>query len=203
MTSINNLQFLPDPAKWKPVDVQIFIWAILLIGGLCTFGFSPYEIHMDGMAVKELQSDPVYPLKAVFTLIGLAGAILSIPVTIWEIIVRDRKGSNSVLQVSTAISTIIIGWIIYPFWVYGAFQAYFNNEQTGDPTTVIPELWLGDVWILGAIVIMLFAFLAIPVLFLFNFIITIKNRSWRQGIYSVITMLITAAVFYFPFGLSY
>jgi hypothetical protein len=159
-----------------------------------------------------IQADPLYAIRASFITGGLIASALSVLILLWDLRTRINEllelkiVSNVILRMSMTICSLSIGWVAFPYWINGVFQAYRGNRPPDcylnafDPKALLPMIWIGDIWRLGVIFIFLVAFFIGSALLLISPVIFIKGRNWREGVATVACLAITAAIFFLSPG---
>jgi hypothetical protein len=155
-----------------------------------------------------IQADPLYGLRAALIIGGLITALLSLASFLREVIERGTQLldtgmiSYTALQISLTLCSLSIGWALFPYWVNGIFQAYqgvgsdYCTLQAYDPDNLMPMIWIGGIWWLGAFFISIFAFGGGVFLFLVTAVLLIKEGGWKHRIPTLICLGIQAAVVY-------
>lgn len=191
-----NIQ--PDGAL-TPFFLQCIMFSLLVVTSPFALSFTPYpRIFTDGVWNAPFQSDPIFPIRAGFIIGGMLAAILSAYLLVWEIAKGKENASVRVLQASMALCSLQIGWVAFPYWVNGIFQAYAGNRRVADfdPKGLMPGIWMGEFWRLSASLIYLETFAAVIALFVFNIDTTLSKRKWKQGVATIICLAMTFAIFY-------
>lgn len=160
--------------------------------------FAPYHrIYTDGVWNSVLQSDPTFRTRAVFILGGMLAAIVSMCLLVWEIAKGSENGSIRILQASMALCSIQIGWVAFPYWVNGVFQATTSGPHADlDPKALMPAIWVGEIWRLTASLAYMIALAFIIALFVFNIQNLLSKRTWKQGLATVLCLVLTFSIFY-------
>lgn len=161
---------------------QIIILGLLLLSAPYAMSFTPYErIATDGVWNAPIRLDPMYSIRAGLIIGGLVCALSSFSLLLYTII--KRCGSDLILRASLTLCSIYIGWAVFPYWVNGMFQAYSGNAPVDDfdPKALIPMIWIGEIWRLGALTVLFGAFWLGIVLLIFNTGNLIKYKDiWRR-----------------------
>lgn len=179
---------------------------MILLAPLATL-FTPYEGIFEGNWRGSLHMDSLYHLRAGLIIAGMVAAVVSVGLVVVELVKRFNvvlepiDGTNLVLQMSMAICSLSLGWAAFPYWINGVFQAYSGNAPVPytylyDPKDLIPMIWIGEVWRLGAIGTMFSVVFAGPILFLANLGLSFVTKSWKKGVATAICLTISAAVFF-------
>lgn len=178
--------------------LQCSLLTLLVISLPFALSFAPYSrIYTDGVWNCVLESDPTFRTRALFILGGMLAAILSVCLLAWEIAKGSENGSVRTLQASMALCSIQIGWVAFPYWVNGVFQATTNGPQADlDPKALMPGIWIGEIWLLTASLAYMIALAFIIALFVFNIENLLSRRTWRQGLATVLCLVLTFAIFY-------
>jgi hypothetical protein len=182
--------------------LQAIILILLLIAAPYAMSLTPYErIYTDGVWKAPLHSDPLYPVRTILILGGLVAAVFSVSLLVWELAKGRATASCRILQASMALFSLQIGWLAFPFWVNGVFQAYSGNAPSNavldfDPAALMPMIWVGEIWRLGASLLYVGSLAGVIALFIFNCDITIVRRTWKQGLVTLILLVMTFSVFY-------
>lgn len=179
---------------FAPIRIQPLLLAALLVTAPFVTSFTVYEKICSGLP---LQADPLYFGRAVLILVGLAIAVLSLAMLLWVII--KKRFEYIVSQLSMTLCSFTIGWLYFPFWVNGVYQAYRGHGpdctlNVYDPKFLPPAIWLGDIWQLGAMLtygLAMFGGLALSVMAI---LLLLVKRDWKQGGLTLICSAITLAV---------
>jgi hypothetical protein len=169
--------------------------------------FTPYE----GMFTGEkwhgsLDMDSLYHLRVGLIIGGMVGAVMSVGLLLvdmvkrFNVVLEPRVGTDLVLQMSMAICSLSLGWAAFPYRINGVFQGYSGNAPVPytylyDPKHLMPMIWIGEVWRVGVLGIMLSVVFGGPILFLASLGLSFVTKSWKKGLATAICLAISAAVF--------
>jgi hypothetical protein len=188
--------------KFTPLLLQSVILILLIIFTPYVMTFAPYErIYMDGVWSTPWHLDSQYSLRVILIIAGLLGGVFSFLCLMYELKRSDWEINNVLLQASMTLCSLSIGWRSFPYWVNGVYQAHKGNARLADfdPKALMPEIWIGDIWRLGAGLISIFAIAGIPVLFLYTLISFKENKMWKPSIATVLCLaMLTAVQIYSP-----
>ena len=159
-----------------------------------------------------IQADPLYGIRASLILGGLVVSVLSFTLMLWQLIkkrnqiLETRLVSKVALELSVTFCSLAIGWVAFPYWVNGVFQGYRGNRPADcylsafDPKYLMPMIWVGEIWRLGVMLIFLAGIFIGPALLLVSLASTIKAKSWKEGVATVVCLAITGAILFLSPG---
>lgn len=179
---------------FAPIRIQPLLLAALLVAAPFAISFKAYEKICSNLPI---QADPLYLLRAVFIIGGLTIAILSVAMLVW--VISKQRFEYLVSQLSMTLCSFTIGWVYFPFWVNGVFQAYRGNGpdcplNIYDPKYLPPAIWLGGIWQLGAILNYILVMAGGLALFALAIFLLLVNRDWKQGGLTLICLALTLAI---------
>lgn len=193
--------------KVTPALLQTMTLACLLIATPFAMTFVPYEkIYIQGLWHTQLHSDPLYRVRSAFVIGGMFATLFSVGALIWELIREDNEGKwdlrKLVLSLSMVVCSISIGWRSFPYWVNGVFHAYSSNDFPSearvfdlDPKGLLPEIWIGDYWSLGVVLITGIAYIGIPILFVLSAVLAYREKTWRRALGTAAILAIAALTY--------
>lgn len=181
-----------------PFTLQCTLLSLLIVSSPFAMSFSPYyRIYTDGVWNAVLESDPTFRTRAIFILGGMLSAILSMCLLVWEIAKGSESAGIRILQASMALCSMQIGWVAFPYWVNGVFRVAAHAPLADlDPKALLPTIWVGEIWLLSAPLAYMLALALIIGLFVFNIENLLSKRTWKQGLATVLCLVLTFAIFY-------
>jgi len=171
---------------------------VMVILALFCMLFKPYGgIYVDGVWRAAYTLDPLYPLRVVLILAGLAGGVISIGLLVWET-ARAGESIDLNLQLSMTLASLAIGWAAFPYWVNGVFQAYIGNAPTADfdPQALMPANWINPVWYGTVVGLFLVSIVAVPPVIVCCLLLSVRSRNRRKLLASALWLSITFALFW-------
>jgi hypothetical protein len=203
--------------RWSLMDrsfnrAQALILGVLVILGIYAMTFTPYEaVFAKGVWGTDFRLDPQFRLRATLIGTGLAGAALSVLVLLLafslKVIRGDEEEGDFPLQAAVTLVSMSIGWLAFPYWVNGVFQAFTGNRAVlarmpvldFDPKALMPASWLGGCWWWLAFFLFYLLALGIPVLALTDLAYALWTRRWRQaGLIACCLAVVSAIVYLQP-----
>jgi hypothetical protein len=194
-----------------PAVLQRIILLLLLMTSPYAMSFLPYEgIYADGVWKAPFHLDPLYYMRASLIWGGLLAGLICLILLFWELgnasnlILQPSLVREVILDTSVTLCSLTIGWAAFPYWVNGMFQAFSGNprvlEKTDilnfDPFALMPAVWLGSIWSFAVYIIILLDIIVVPIFFLLTLFVSIKTKTWKQGIATILCLSISLAVFY-------
>ena len=148
-TEINSLR-LP----WLSLGLLLLLVALAPY----TMKFAPFAPHD--------AADSLHLRRVVLVLFGLLTAVIAFI----EFVAALRRSHTDVIALApfaaVFLTCAVIGWRSYPYWANGVYQvgigAFPPMDQ--DPKSLIPMVWIGDLWRLPVLVLYLLCYLAVPAL---------------------------------------
>jgi hypothetical protein len=187
-----------------PILIQSALLFSLLVASPFAMSFTAYQGICNNMP---LQADPLYTLRATLIIAALIVALLSLTLLIWYLvktrhqILHTDMADGVALQMSMTICSLTIGWVAFPYWVNGVYQAYRGigtdecTLQAYDPKFLMPTIWIGGIWALGV----LFTFgstLFMGTIIMFETMeVWSKKRDWIHCLPTIICLAITVGVY--------
>lgn len=181
-----------------PIRIQAILLLVLL--SIAPFALSLTAYDKIGLGIS-LQADPKYWLRVILIFGGLTIAVISVILFFKEFI---RKNDHQlILHISITLCSFTIGWLYFPFWVNGVYQAYQGNGpdctlNLYDPGALIPAIYpvLGFIWHLIAFFTLPVVILSIAGLLFFALEVWIVGKDWKQCVLSLLCLTITSGVCY-------
>jgi hypothetical protein len=178
---------------------------LLLVTGLFSMSLTADATIYSG---EPIQHDPLYTLRAIIVAGGLISPFLSLALLLWHIERANDQCldtfifSNMLWHSSAVICSFCLGWGAFPYWASGAFQAYLGNGPEGpliafDPKRLMPAIWVGEVWYLGMICILVVAILLSMAIFVLSVCtLMINPRTWKECLLTMLCLAASASLFW-------
>ena len=197
--------------RFTPSNLQVGILALLVIAAPFAMSMTPYEgIYDTGVWKAQFHLDPLNPIRVSLIVAGLLASCSTVGLLVWELsraankILELKLLENLVLKTSITLCSISIGWAAFPYWVNGVFQAHAGNPKILahatfvdlDPKALMPEIWIGDLWSLGVLLILILVICLGPILFMLNLWFSISLRAWKKGLAAVALLIVSAAILF-------
>ncbi len=159
-TTTNNLR-LP----WLSLGMLLLLVALAPYA----MSFQPYPPYAS--------ADSLQPRRVALVLLGLLAAVGAFV----EFIVMLRHTRTDAVGLASFaavfLACAVVGWRSYPYWATGVYQvgigAFPPMDQ--DPKTMIPMLWIGDLWRLPVLLLYLLCYVGVPAL-----TIAVIAAFWRR-----------------------
>lgn len=189
-------------------SVQGALLCLILLLSPVAMTFGPYEgIYTQENWRDALRLDPLYLVRAFLISGAMIAGVLSTGLLVVDlvrnvnVVLQPDLGARLILQGSMAMCSLSVGWAAFPYWVNGVFQAYPGAAPVSytflyDPKNLIPMTWIGEVWRLGVLLIMIIVVSGGPILFLFNLALSFITRNWKKAVATTVCLLISAAVLF-------
>jgi hypothetical protein len=187
----------PRSAFRRP-EVVIALAAVALLTALVPYALS-FDVYgytsIDGEYKASHDDDPHRAERS-----GLIGLGLMLPVVclgcLVVSLVRRRVAERMALLFSAVLYAFVLGWTCYPYWGYGVHRATRSLVgQSGlDPTGFLPDVWLGGIWQIPAILLRWLALPAVLVLFAVVLRAVLKRRQGGAWICAVAVLLLVLTV---------
>jgi len=213
------MRFSDQPARhllvrWIWAETSINRAQAVILGSLVALGiwamtFTPYEaVYTRGVWGTDFHLDPQCRLRATLIGVGLAGGTLSVSLLLLafsiKVIRGDEEEGELPLQASVTLASMVIGWIAFPYWVNGVFQAFAGNREVAarmqvldfDPKALMPTSWLGGYWWGAAVLLFYVLSLGIPALVLVDIAYALWTKHWRQAGFIACCLVVVAAILY-------
>jgi len=188
---------------------QALILSVLVVLGIYSMTFTPYEaVYARGVWGTDFHLDPYYNLRAVLIGAGLAGGALSVLLLLLALslkVIRADEGQGDFpLQAAVTLVSISIGWLAFPYWINGVFQAFIGNREVlsrmsvldFDPKALMPTSWFGGCWRWVTFLLFYVLALGIPVLIFVDIAYALWTRHWRRAGLIACCLAIVAGIVY-------
>ena len=163
--------------------------------------FAPHgSYYSEGVLRAADSPDSLYPRRVALVVFGLAAALVAFA----EFILSMRGIREGVARfapnAAAFLACAVVGWRSYPYWVMGVYQVAIGSfpPRDQDPKSLIPMIWIGDLWRLPVILLDALCFLAIPALA----ILTILALRQRRFVAAAITAFCTGVSLTFMLAFS-
>lgn len=202
-----------QPVLFNGLRIQLLISCFLVLVGFYAMTFTPYDgIYGSGVWGTDFSLDPRYGIRAALITTGLVGGALSVFTLLLAISVklirRDLRAGDLPLQAAMSLVSLCVGWLMFPYWVNGVFQAFAGNREVltrmpildFDPKALMPESWFGDSWWLVAFPMFYLISFGLPFLLLADVCYAFLTRNWRQAAFIACCLFLTGALVYLSPG---
>lgn len=189
--------------KVTPLSLQKIVLSFLVITAPFAMTFTPYEgSYTSEMSSAEFQLDSLYYVRAGLIIAGMIAAVTSLFALLWGVVKGVTHGpwkeDDILLQISMTICSFSVGWAAFPYWINGVFQAYIGNATMSDfdPSTLMPMIWIGWIWYIVVLLIVLAIVSMGPILLLVSIALSIKEKTWLRGLAHIFSLSVSAAIFF-------
>jgi len=178
--------------------LKVIVFVLLTLTPIAIL-FKPYYPNAGYGLYPAVFEDPKYLLKAFFIATGLIGVALAVvSIILYLLFTRPHQKPQIVLHLSMTICAIALGLYVFPYCVNGIFQASLGNANFGDfdPTSLMPTIWIGEIWCDIAFLFFPIQIFVSAILILMTMsMITRKNLTRRQTLQIALFLIVTVLSF--------
>jgi len=195
--------------SFAALRLQVLILCSLTLLGLYAMTFTPYDgVSSRGVWGTDFRLDPKYHVRAALIVVGLLGGAVSLLTLLLPImlkLIRRRPIERDLpLQASMSLASLCIGWLMFPYWTNGVFQAFAGNREVlarmpvldFDPKALMPATWFGSSWWLVTFSLAYMTWLGVPLLIVAAIAYGLWTRHWKQAILIIGCLSLIAALLY-------
>ena len=155
----------PTAARTTTPWLSIGLLAVLLSLAPYVMTFAPYGPYYEGQALHAPEvTDLLYPLRVMLVLFGLMATVVAFA----QFLRTFRRDASSLVSAAPSFATFfacaVVGWRSFPYWVMGVYQvkigAFPPRDQ--DPKSMIPMIWIGELWRLPIMLLPLLSYVVLP-----------------------------------------
>jgi hypothetical protein len=145
-------------------------------------------------------TDSLQPRRVALVLLGLTVSA----VALIEFIANVRHARTDVIGLTSFaavfLACAVVGWRSYPYWATGVYQVGIGNfpPMDQDPKSLIPMIWIGELWRLPILLLYLLCCVAVPALS----VAVLAAFQRRRLVSGITTSLCIGIVLIFMLGFS-
>jgi hypothetical protein len=212
--------------KTKAIDIAGFIVvinrSILFIHFVivsCLVVLAPYTMRLspdaillgDSNFITNFRDSGEYGLRCGLVYFGLVAAISSSCLLLLGLcFLRKCRRQWLPVHISLTLCAWNIGWRCFPYWVNGVYlqTVWYSSSFPMDPQELIPMLWIGEYWRLGALFVYLMSILGIGGLLVYEIRWFLLRKSfdqqstWNLKIFCTTMILLFISILTFTFFYS-